>query len=90
MTRIGVTLPRRTLTQNQNTSFGSGGRIRTYDLWVMSPTSCHCSTPHRFACRAYGLSVPAAFSGLRGRLNSFYGLFVAMDSAILREQVNVP
>ncbi len=23
----------------------SGGRIRTSDLWVMSPTSCHCSTP---------------------------------------------
>ena len=26
----------------------SGDRIRTYDLRVMSPTSCHCSTPHRF------------------------------------------
>ena len=25
----------------------SGGRIRTCDLRVMSPTSCHCSTPHR-------------------------------------------
>ena len=24
---------------------GCGGRIRTYDLWVMSPTSYHCSTP---------------------------------------------
>ena len=24
----------------------SGGRIRTSDLWVMSPTSYHCSTPH--------------------------------------------
>ena len=23
----------------------SGGRIRTSDLRVMSPTSCHCSTP---------------------------------------------
>jgi hypothetical protein len=23
----------------------SGGRIRTSDLWVMSPTSYHCSTP---------------------------------------------
>ncbi len=22
-----------------------GGRIRTNDLWVMSPTSYHCSTP---------------------------------------------
>src|SRR3954452_4954416 len=26
---------------------GSGGRIRTGDLRVMSPTSCHCSTPRR-------------------------------------------
>ncbi len=25
----------------------SGGWIRTPDLRVMSPTSCHCSTPHR-------------------------------------------
>ena len=24
---------------------GSGGGIRTLDLWVMSPTSCRCSTP---------------------------------------------
>ena len=29
---------------------GSGGRIRTCDLWVMSPTSCHCSTPRRRVC----------------------------------------
>ncbi len=28
---------------------GSGGRIRTSDLWVMSPTSCHCSTPRQGA-----------------------------------------
>ena len=27
--------------------FGSGGWIRTNDLRVMSPTSCHCSTPRR-------------------------------------------
>ena len=26
----------------------SGGRTRTYDLWVMSPTSYHCSTPRCF------------------------------------------
>ena len=25
---------------------GCGGWIRTNDLRVMSPTSCHCSTPH--------------------------------------------
>ena len=30
---------------------GSGGRIRTSDLWVMSPTSCHCSTPRRVPLR---------------------------------------
>ena len=28
-------------------AFGSGGGIRTPDLWVMSPTSCRCSTPRR-------------------------------------------
>ena len=26
-----------------------GGKTRTYDLWVMSPTSYHCSTP-RYSC----------------------------------------
>ena len=26
---------------------GSGGGIRTHDLWVMSPASCRCSTPRR-------------------------------------------
>ena len=31
-----------------------GGRIRTYDLWVMSPTSYHCSTPrYLFALQRY-------------------------------------
>ncbi len=28
-------------------AIGSGGGIRTPDLWVMSPTSCRCSTPRR-------------------------------------------
>ena len=27
----------------------SGAQIRTEDLRVMSPTSCHCSTPHYYA-----------------------------------------
>ena len=27
-----------------------GGRIRTYDLWVMSPTSYYCSTPRCKQC----------------------------------------
>ena len=31
----------------RNVLFCSGGRIRTSDLRVMSPTSCLCSTPHR-------------------------------------------
>ncbi len=29
---------------------GGGGRTRTCDLWVMSPTSCRCSTPRRWLC----------------------------------------
>ena len=29
--------------------FGSGGWTRTNDLRVMSPTSCHCSTPRRIS-----------------------------------------
>ncbi len=29
----------------RNGGVGSGGRIRTGDLRVMSPTSYHCSTP---------------------------------------------
>ena len=33
------------LRYNRGALRGSGGRIRTSDLWVMSPTSCHCSTP---------------------------------------------
>ena len=43
---------------------GSGGRIRTCDLWVMSPTSCHCSTPR------HGCHVPAMMRGARGGLAS--------------------
>ncbi len=31
----------------RNSETGSGGGIRTHDLWVMSPTSCRCSTPRR-------------------------------------------
>lgn len=30
---------------NAGLKFGSGGRIRTDDLWVMSPTSCHLLHP---------------------------------------------
>ena len=35
--------------QRRNTSIVScGDRTRTCDLWVMSPTSYHCSTPRSF------------------------------------------
>ena len=33
---------------------GSGGRIRTDDLRVMSPTSYHCSTPHSIISHEIG------------------------------------
>ena len=39
---------------------GSGGRIRTSDLRVMSPTSCLCSTPHHVK-----ISVDEIFSCLK-------------------------
>jgi hypothetical protein len=35
----------------------SGEWIRTTDLRVMSPTSCHCSTPHRML-GYYTTSIP--------------------------------
>ena len=35
---------------NYHLSFGSGGWIRTNDLRVMSPTSCHCLHPAMIAC----------------------------------------
>jgi hypothetical protein len=35
---------------------GSGGWIRTTDLRVMSPTSCHCSTPRCCGARTYSPS----------------------------------
>src|SRR5215204_2255061 len=39
---------------------GSGGGIRTPDLWVMSPTSCRCSTPRRVSA----VDSPPVASGL--------------------------
>ena len=41
---VGVNAKRPDIVSDQFNR-GSGGRIRTSDLWVMSPTSCHCSTP---------------------------------------------
>src|SRR6476659_9853926 len=48
-------------------STGGGGGIRTRDLWVMSPTSCRCSTPrhkhkHLNGTDDWGRGVPAAAS----------------------------
>ena len=33
--------------------FSCGDRTRTYDLWVMSPTSYHCSTPRLIVVQKY-------------------------------------
>ena len=44
-------------------SSGSGGGIRTHDLWVMSPASCRCSTPRR-ASRVVDRRLNRARSGL--------------------------
>ena len=40
-------------TSSESLQFGSGGWIRTNDLRVMSPTSCHCSTPRQFYTNQY-------------------------------------
>ena len=48
---------------------GSGGGIRTPDLWVMSPTSCRCSTPRRALALRSRLSAPSGCaSSPSGRL----------------------
>ena len=53
---------------------GSGGRTRTCDLRVMSPTSCRCSTPRRGIARAGklpdGRTVLASQAGVRLLLRS--------------------
>ena len=43
--------------------FGSGGWTRTNDLRVMSPTSCHCSTPR--CCERMRVSEIACVPALR-------------------------
>ena len=48
---------------------GSGGRIRTDDLQVMSLTSCHCSTPQRIA--PFGDAAGIITYGSRVPRNSF-------------------
>lgn len=52
--------PRRSGPRGLSTS--SGGGIRTRDLWVMSPTSCHCSTPR---CRKWTNEIPRCGPRLR-------------------------
>ena len=48
--------------------YGSGGWIRTTDLRVMSPTSCHCSTPRR---AAHGPTLPAGVPPVPSALPRF-------------------
>ena len=47
---------------------GSGGWIRTTDLRVMSPTSCHCSTPRQLA---HGPTLPAGIPPVPSALPRF-------------------
>ena len=35
----------KTFSKTESLLASCGGKTRTYDLWVMSPTSYHCSTP---------------------------------------------
>jgi hypothetical protein len=56
-------------------SLSSGAQIRTEDLRVMSPTSCHCSTPHRFCSEA------VVYHPNRIK-SSFYSLFFRSASII--------
>ena len=44
----------------------SGAWIRTKDLRVMSPSSCHCSTPHRLSGLNYSMYDRAASSSKTG------------------------
>src|SRR5690606_3491915 len=67
---VAATLPLRGMkkppSDDPMVATGSGGGIRTRDLWVMSPTSCRCSTPrclrtretaiHPFGCVRSGLT----------------------------------
>ena len=45
-------------------ALGSGDRTRTDDLWVMSPTSYHCSTPHYILIRFSKEEKKAPMKGL--------------------------
>ena len=54
--------------------FSCGDRTRTYDLWVMSPTSYHCSTP-RYSRNRY-LITAAKIGGIFLTSKFIYNLFV--------------
>jgi hypothetical protein len=65
-----VTAPRVSFAQCLDEGSGGGGGIRTRDLWVMSPTSCRCSTPrHPETLRMLPTSGPGA-GGARDGLAS--------------------
>ena len=61
---------------NDSGLVGSGGRIRTGDLRVMSPTSYHCSTPRRGAKAAttYCPRGPPPVSSALGRCTTVFGM----------------
>ena len=55
---------------------GSGGRIRTDDLRVMSPTSYHCSTPHSL--------ISLAEIGCKGtNIFQIYQIFLSINLLLL-------
>ena len=59
-----------------------GGRIRTYDLWVMSPTSYHCSTPrYLFALQRYYI-----FLNNQNNVKSYRSIFLENTPISGRQQ----
>ena len=60
----GLTLLRKSLFYN-----GSGGRIRTYDLWVMSPTSYQAAPPRDSRDHRNSLSKRKGLHQGRGAIN---------------------
>src|SRR5205823_13178922 len=68
----------------QDECVGCGGRIRTSDLRVMSPTSCRCSTPRLSMLPAPSTSVKRRGSSGSGGFPSYEAL---TNAALLRDRV---
>src|SRR5215204_1233261 len=64
----------RALYQALGSFLGSGGRIRTGDLRVMSPTSCHCSTPRRRERHRPIVPGRTPVSSALGRFTTVFGM----------------